>query len=305
MPPRGAIRLGSPAPSRGSPMRRARLPLLLLISVLTPVAALADGVVASERVQSRLNVRAGAAGPVIASLRPGEQATLVATRGDWYQVELPDGRVGFVATAWSRVVREPEPAPGPAGAHLHVERRGPLAAVRGFFRDVARRLGAPPRVDLVLQDPVHDGAIHEHDDPLLPIAGLATPEGSTGTYDLVIALDASGSTQAFSRADVNDDGRLDERWKGPDSIYRAQLRAARELVAALGRLPGNRGGERIRVGVVSFAGDERAAGEGFEPSPAALLALARGDAEERVPLTADYARLDRELERLARVEPTG
>jgi hypothetical protein len=160
-------------------------------------------------------------------------------------------------------------------------------------------------VDLVLQDPVRDGAIHEHDDPRLPVAGLATPEGSSGTYDLVLALDASSSTQAFSQADVNGDGRLDDRWKGPDSIYRAQLRAARELVAELGRLPGNRGGERIRVAVVSFAGDEHAGGERFEPSPEALLRLARVDAEEHVPLTADYARVERELERLASREPEG
>jgi hypothetical protein len=200
-------------------------------------------------------------------------------------------------------VREPEPAA--STARVHVERSGLRAGVRGFLRRVRGWLGAPPRVDLVLQDPVRDGAIHEHDDPLLPVAGLATPEGSSGTYDLVIALDASTSTHGFSQADVNGDGRLDDRWKGPDSIYRAQLRAAREFVAALRRLPGNRGGERIRVAVVSFAGDEDAARERFEPSPAALLQLARVDAEEHIPLTADYARLERELDRLALREPEG
>src|SRR5262245_62341103 len=128
-----------PGPDTGAAMRRRLLMLsLLFVAGLAPAAVSADGVVASERVQSRLNVRAAAAGPVTASLRPGEEVTLVATRGDWHQIELPDGRVGFVATAWSRVVREPEPSPGPVTAHLHVERRGPLAAVGGFFRNVAR-----------------------------------------------------------------------------------------------------------------------------------------------------------------------
>jgi hypothetical protein len=285
-------------------MRRTLVPILLALGI-APGAALADSVVASDQVQSRLRVRKAAAGPVIASLLPGERATLVATHGEWRQIELSDGRVGFVSAAFSRVVPEPAPEPTVSTAHVHVERSGLRDTLRGFLRKVGSWLGASPRVDLVLQDPVRDGAIHEHDDPRLPVAGLATPEGSSGTYDLVLALDASSSTQAFSQADVNGDGRLDERWKGPDSIYRAQIRAARELVAELGRLPGNRGGERIRVAVVSFAGDEHAEGERFEPTPAALLRLARVDAEEHIPLTADYARVERELERLASREPEG
>jgi hypothetical protein len=284
-------------------MRRTLFPLLLVVS-LTPGAALADSVVASDRVKSQLNVRKAAGGPVIASLLPGERAAHIATRGDWREIELPDGRVGFVSTSWSRVVPDTEPAP-PGAAHLAVEEGGLVASVRGFLRAAATRLGAKPRVDLVLQEPARDGAVHEHDDPLLPVAGIATPEGSSGTYDIVIALDGSTSTHAFSEADVNGDGRLDPRWKGPDSIYRAQLRAARELVAEIGRLPYNRGGQRIRVGVVTFAGDEDMRGPPFEKSPGALLQLGQLDAAEHVPLTADYARLDRELERLASREPAG
>ena len=291
-----------PGPETGVAMRRTLFPLLLALG-LAPAAGLADSVVASDQVQSRLRVREAEAGPVIASLLPGERATLVATHGEWHQIELADGRMGFVSAAWSQVLREPEPAA--STAYLHVERSGLREAVRGFFRAAGTWLGAPPRVDLVLRDPVRDGAIHEHDDPLLPVAGLATTEGSSGSYDIVIALDASTSTHGFSQADVNGDGRLDERWKGPDSIHQAEIRAAREFVAALGRLPYNRGGERIRVGVVSFAGDEDAAGERFDPSPAALLRLAGADAEERIPLTSDYARLDRELDQLARREPRG
>jgi hypothetical protein len=178
-------------------------------------------------------------------------------------------------------------------------------SVRRFVRDAGAWLGVSPRVELVLRDPVRDGAIHEHDDPMLPVAGLATPEGASGTYDLVLAIDASTSTQAFSHADVNGDGRLDDHWKGPDSIYQAQIRAARELVAALGRLPNNRGGERIRVGVVSFAGEEETSSATFESSPAALLELARLDAQEQIPVTGDYAQLDHQLELLSGREPEG
>jgi len=283
-------------------MRRTLLPLLLL-PLLAPAAARADSVVASEQVQSRLRVREFAAGPVIGSLSPGERARLVATHGAWHEIELDGGRVGYVSAAWSRVVREP--APAPSAAPPEVPRGGLFAALRRFVRDAATWLGAPPRVEVVLREPVRDGAIHEHDDPVLPVSGLATLAGSSGVYDLVIALDASTSTHAFSEVDVNGDGRLEERWKGPDSIHHAQIRAARELVAALRRLPFNRGGERIRVGLVTFSGDEDAAGERFDPSPAALLRLGRVDAEAPVPLTSDYAHLERELERLARREPEG
>jgi hypothetical protein len=284
-------------------MRRT-LFLLFLALVLTPAIAVADSVVPSDRVKSHLRVRSNATGPVIGSLRPGDSATHLATRGEWHQIELADGRVGFVSAAWSRLVRDPEPEPVTT-AHLETRSVGLGGKQRGFFHEVASWFGAPPRVDLVLRDPVRDGAVHEHDDPLLPVAGLATPEGSSGTYDLVLVLDASSSTQAFSQADVNGDGRLDDHWKGPDSIYRAQLRAAREFVEALGGLPHNRGGERIRVGLVTFAGDEDAKSEGFEASPAALLALARLDAQLHVPVTSDYAQLDRKLEELASREPSG
>lgn len=284
-------------------MRRTLFLLLLAIVGLAASATFADGVVPSERVKSHLRVRGAApAGPVIGSLRPGDRASWLATRGGWHRIELADGRVGFVSAGWSRVVPEPESV---TTAHLEVEQRSFGDKVRGFFRDAGAWFGAPPRVELVLRDPVHDGAVHEHDDPVLPVAGLATPEGASGTYDLVLALDTSTSTHAFSQADVNGDGRLHEGWRGPDSIYRAQLRAAREFVAALGRLPANRGGERIRVGVVSFAGDEKTPSAGFDASPAGLLALARRDAKLHVPVTSDYARIDRELERMASQQPEG
>src|SRR5262245_55719248 len=100
-------------------MRRA-LCLLLLALALAPAAGRADTVVASEQVQSKLRIRDTAGGRVIGSLLPGERVTHLVTQGEWRQVALADGRVGFVSAAWSRVVPEPEPAPS---ARVHVERR--------------------------------------------------------------------------------------------------------------------------------------------------------------------------------------
>lgn len=281
--------------------------LLLLVACLAPAAAGADSVVASDRVQSELLVRRAAGGPVIGALAPGERATLVATRGGWHEVELAGGRVGYVSAAWSRVVPEAAPPRAESTGEVRVatQEAGVGTALRGFLGRVGQRLGLAPRIDLVLREPVSDGAVYEHDDARLPVSGIATQAGASGSYDLVLALDTSSSTYGFSQADVNGDGRRDERWKGPDSIYQAQIRAARDLVAALGRLPYNRGGERIRVGVVSFAGDEAAVGASFEPTPAGLLRLAHTDAQERIPLTSDYARIDRELAQLARRAPAG
>jgi hypothetical protein len=292
-------------PKSGAAMRRILFPLFLA-GLLAPAVALADTVVPSDEVHSRLLVRAGAGpgGSQVGSLRPSEHAAYLETRDGWHQVRLADGTSGFVSAAWSRIVPEPG-TPAAETAQLRMERPGMGDSVRRFVREAGAWLGVSPRVELVLEDPVRDGAIHEHDDPMLPVAGLATPEGATGNYDLVLAIDASTSTQAFSHADVNDDGRLDEHWKGPDSIYQAQIRAARELVAALGRLPNNRDGERIRVGVVSFAGEEQTSAAAFDASPVALLELARLDAQESIPVTGDYARLDRELELLAEREPAG
>jgi len=283
-------------------MRRTLSSLATFLLVLAPLGAFGDSVVPSERVQSHLRVRASVGGPVIASLRPGDRASHLGTVDGWHQIELADGRVGVVAAAWSRVERDVTP---PSSAHLQVVERPFGARVKAFFRRASEWFGADPHVEVVLRDPVHDGAVHEHDDPVLPVAGLATPEGASGTYDLVLALDTSTSTRAFSEFDVDEDGRLDRRMHGPDSIYRAQVRAAREFVAALGRLPANPDGERVRVGVVGFAGNENVSRSAFEATPAGLLALARADAVVHVPVTSDYARVDRELARLADHEPDG
>ena len=89
------------------------------------------------------------------------------------------------------------------------------------------------------------------------MAGFARLAGSGGRHDVVVALDVSTSTNEHAGVDVNGDGRRDDGWKGPDSIYRAQLAAVRNLVACLEQMPQNAAGERIRIGIVTYSGDER------------------------------------------------
>jgi hypothetical protein len=169
-------------------------------------------------------------------------------------------------------------------------------------------LGRFARVDLEIREP-QMGLTLQHRDPNLPVAGFASAHGSSGRYDIMLALDASTSTSEFAEADVDGDGVLEDRWKGPDSVFRAQVTAAIGFVGILRRLPANRDGERIRIGVVTFAGDERfhriPEGRSFDPSPEAIYGLAKRDATLVSPLTSDYDALDRALRELLDVEPKG
>jgi len=74
-------------------------------------------------------------------------------------------------------------------------------------------------------------------------------------------------------------------------------------------MPRNRGGERIRVGIVTYSGDEQLrlhGGDRERPlTRQEILRLARRDARVSEPLTSDYRRLRRTLDRLARLDPVG
>jgi len=99
-----------------------------------------------------------------------------------------------------------------------------------------------------------------------PIRGNATAEGDRpARFDVIIAIDVSGSTREASGTDVDGDGEVgfnpqlelvepglypaDMRSTDPgDSILAAEIAAADALVASLD--PG-----RVRVGIVTFAGE--------------------------------------------------
>ncbi|HEY8154763.1 MAG TPA: SH3 domain-containing protein [Myxococcota bacterium] len=282
-------------------MRRA-LRTLLALTCLAPAPALADEVVPSAAVRTRVVVRERpeAASPDLGSLRPRERAEYLGATPGWRRVRLADGTTGFVSDAFTEVralAAGAEPAPQPAS----VWRR--LGSAFGI--SPKRRAG----VEIEVRDPQLADGVYRHLDPDLPVAGFARLAGFSGRHDVVVALDVSTSANEHAGVDVNGDGRRDDGWKGPDSIYRAQLAAVRNLVACLEQMPHNAAGERIRVGIVTFSGDERLRrlpeDAKRRASDAEILRLAMRDADVPVALTGDYARLRRTLDRLERIEPSG
>jgi hypothetical protein len=292
--------------------------------------ALASGVeaqelVPSEKVTSRVIVRDAPSrrGADVGSLRPGERARLLEAGDDWHHVKLEGGRDGFVSAAWTVLVPTAwdVSARPPAGVYAkHAERfefrpEATLAATRvtpprpqptglsGLFRRIVSVFRPPEEVTLDLSSPTLGESTRQHYDPRLPVAGLARTSGSSGSFDVVIVIDVSASTNEFTEADVDGDGRAQDEWKGADSILEAQTRAAAEFVRAVERLPGNRDGRRIRVGLVAFSGDDALL---LDPTDrelaldeADLRILAERDATLELGLSRDYRAALGALETLA------
>ncbi len=99
-------------------MRGLRIAVLMLVFLATAAVSAHDAVGPSERVESRLNVRTlpDANAPKRWRLEPGESAEYLGTVSrqgqDWYAVRLDQESIGFVASAWAHVRREP---PGEVG----------------------------------------------------------------------------------------------------------------------------------------------------------------------------------------------
>ncbi len=281
-----------------------RSPLFLLALLLAaPPQAGADAVVPSAAVRSRVIVRehADASSRDVGSLRPRESAEYLGAAPGWRRVRLADGTAGFVSDAFTEV-RPLTEAP---------EAGSPTAP--SFWRRVANAIGLAsppgPRVDIDVRDPELVDGVYRNLDSTLPLAGFARLAGSDARHDVVIALDVSTSTNEHAGADVDGDGRRDSGWKGPDSIYRAQLLAARNFLAAVEQMPHNRSGERIRVGIVSYSGAEslRRLPEDAKrgASDAEILRLGRRDADLHLAPTGDYAEARRVIDRLERLTPIG
>jgi competence protein ComEC len=95
---------------------------LLLYALSTPTASAAQEVTPIPEVVNRVNVRElpstqGTA--IVASLAPGDRATIIEPIANWYHVRLPSGVEGFVSKRWVEIVTAP---PIAAGVHfdLHV-----------------------------------------------------------------------------------------------------------------------------------------------------------------------------------------
>jgi hypothetical protein len=299
----------------GKPRRQMRrttvLGVVLAFWLPFPLAAVADVVVPSERVESRVVVREQSTRESrdVGSLRPGERAAWLGKLGPWHLVRLEDGTRGYVSASWTRVITEPPVSSAPPPEALAGTAK-PDPSKPPFWKTLWRRLFGPtPEVELVIKEPQSGRTVYRHVDPNLPVSGYATTTGSEGHFDVILAIDNSTSTNEFSQTDVDGDATPENDWKGNDSIFQAQIEAARNLIRTLASLPGNQVGQRIHLGVVTFSGDDhyhlRPQDATFDPSPGAIYVLARRDAELRVPLTSDYAAVEVVLDDLSRTEPAG
>jgi hypothetical protein len=132
------------------------------------------------------------------------------------------------------------------------------------------------------------------------ISGNAVAEGDEPLlYDVMLAIDVSASTRAASGVDVDGDGEVganpllellpptayssDTLSSDPeDSVLHAEVAAARGLIERLDA-------RRVRVGVISFAGE-------VDPMTGKRKHLGQQDAWVDAPLTADLAQVHRTLD---------
>jgi len=286
--------------------------LLLCGLVGLPRATRADRVTPSERVRSGVVIRAkpGTGGAPLGSLRKGDEVALLESGEHWHRVALKGDRVGYVSAHWTRIIEEepvaaaPEPLPA-LDPLLPLPRPSFLERVAN---SLSQAFGREAPVDIEITQPQVSHYHVRHPDPLLPVAGYAAA-GEGGRVDLVLAIDGSTSANEFCESDVDGDGVLEDDWAGDDSIYQAQVLAARRLVAALRRLPGNARGERVRVAVISFSGDDRyrehPPDRDLELDTLRILGLAQRDARRHIALTSDYDAVDAALTLLAQQRPAG
>ncbi len=148
---------------------------------------------------------------------------------------------------------------------------------------------ASPAPGTVLQGQLHQAEV----------IGSASAEGNLGErYDVVLALDVSESTRAASGTDVDGDGTIgvDPHFELvpagtypddvvstdlQDTVLHAEIQAARALLKSLDP-------RRVRVGVVSFGGE-------VDATTGRRKRIDQQDAWLEVPLTDDYARVNRAL----------
>ena len=132
---------------------------------------------------------------------------------------------------------------------------------------------------------------------MAPLAGLAIAGERPTSFDVVVVLDVSGSTEYPSGIDVDGDGVLGETQRSPISSQPDTRQHRSRRLGARGRglgraRPCSTGLDpsRVHVGVVSFSGEvdpvtQRRLGRGDDalleqaltPDYAAVRALARGE----------------------------
>ncbi len=160
-------------------------------------------------------------------------------------------------------------------------------------------LAAEERVQILIDSPA-PGVRVESQVHQARISGNAVAEGDEPqNYDVMLAIDVSASTRAASGSDVDGDGAVgvnpllellpptayssETLSSDPeDSILHAEVAAARALIERVDP-------RRVRVGVISFAGE-------VDPMTGKRKHLDQQDAWVDAPLTADLAQIHRTLD---------
>jgi hypothetical protein len=150
------------------------------------------------------------------------------------------------------------------------------------------------RVDSPAPGAVLQGQLHQAE-----VLGSASADADQpDRWDILLVIDVSTSTRAASGADLDGDGvvGLDPRFElaaagtyppdvvstdPQDTVLHAEIQAARALLRSLDP-------RRVRVGVLSFAGE-------VDPTTLKRRRIDQQDAWLEVPLTDDYARVNRAL----------
>ena len=184
-----------------------------------------------------------------------------------------------------------------ASTALIVSVPGGLAAIARAARE------EPAQVQVVVREPGAGSTVRWRFD-MVRLAGAAQTGASLASFDVILVVDVSASTQYPSGIDVDQDGELGVKGYEPlipgmkaepntdpgDSILAAELEAAARLLQILDT-------ERVRVGVVSFSGFAH---------PVTLLADPREPAAwVDQPLTSDFEAVRQALEAIRLRGPAG
>jgi len=165
----------------------------------------------------------------------------------------------------------------------------------------------PAQIDLTIEYP-SDGIVMTDTVCGAFIAGRATAlEEASQRFDVAIVLDTSGSTEDLTGSDINGNGvtgtphmgRMSSLFGEPttdpgDTILAAEVAAARQLLRGLDP-------RSTRVALITFAGGTPGGGHGDQrPTRQAMPA-----AITRSPLTHDFSRVERALDRVLRDRSAG
>jgi len=160
------------------------------------------------------------------------------------------------------------------------------------------------RLQMEIEHPKPDTVIGSAAGAFLAGRAIAL-RGDMKRFDVVFVLDTSQSTAAPTGVDVDGDGRVGQPPLGPvgqifgmntdagDSILAAEVAAARKILSGLDP-------RSTRVGVVTFAGEPAGSNRGFFGSSRVVEPALTVE-----PLTRDYERVERALERVLSRGPRG